>query len=71
MRLALGHAGFALQARALFSQALLDDVFDAGIDLDQTGGMVRASVQTAECSSESTGKVVLLLCHWKFGTAGF
>ena len=38
MRLALHHAGFAFQARALFSQALLDDVFDAGIDLDQSGG---------------------------------
>ena len=38
VRLAVDHAGFTFQARALFSQAVLDDVFDAGIDLDQTGG---------------------------------
>ncbi len=37
VRFALYHAGFALQASALFRQALLDYVFDAGIDLDQTG----------------------------------
>ena len=37
MRLAFHQAGFALQARALFRQALLDDIFDAGVDLHQTG----------------------------------
>ena len=36
--LALDDASFAFQAGALFSQAFLDDIFDAGIDLDQTGG---------------------------------
>ncbi len=45
MRLALDKAGFRFQARALFAQALLDDVFDRGADLDQVGGGMWLSVR--------------------------
>ena len=59
VQLALDQAGFALQTRALFGHAFLDDVFDAGVDLYQTGRyglrFKRLSAHSAPLSSGVSG----------------